>query len=73
VRLHGRGLVRVWLLVVAVVLIVGHGLLIYGLSRMTPVVVLSIVAFLIVMWHLGLPGLLRAQFRRRGRSADSGE
>jgi hypothetical protein len=68
-RLHGRALMRPWILAVgAVLLIAGHGFLYHALSNMAlPVVVVSGVIVLIATKHLGLFGRLYVRFRRRSR------
>jgi 4-amino-4-deoxy-L-arabinose transferase-like glycosyltransferase len=60
---------RWWLLViVALVMIVGHGVLVRTLSRMPlPAIVVMAGIVLIVMAHFGVFGSAYARFRRRPR------
>jgi hypothetical protein len=69
-KVHSRPRARAWILPVGVViLIAGHGILLYYISSdMGPsAVVVSGVIILVVIKHLGLLGPLYVLFRRRSR------
>jgi hypothetical protein len=67
---HSRPLTRTWILAAAaLVLIAGHGVVLYAISlhAALPAAVVSGLIILVVFKHLGLLGPLYALLRRRSR------
>jgi membrane protein YdbS with pleckstrin-like domain len=67
---HSRLNIRLWMaLVGVVVLIAGHGIILYYVSSYTALsaAIVSGVILLVMVKHLGLLGSLYALFRRRSR------